>query len=159
MRRTYKSLFWRATRPVNSTDCMIDGRYCLKRVIIDIFIYLYYILKNISTHSRNLPCLQDVWPAKTTACTFWAWLWNWLICHIILDWPHLSVLSQNSVLSVKKLKFKIKIKNYHTEYKQIDLCQGSKVKITFSKLAQICLLFSKTKLSTGWLKILNKNSL
>ena len=41
MRRTYKPLFWRATRPVNSTDCMIEGRYCLKRIIIDIFI-LYF---------------------------------------------------------------------------------------------------------------------
>ena len=41
MRRTYKPLFWRATRPVNSTDCMIERRYCLKRVIIDIFI-LYF---------------------------------------------------------------------------------------------------------------------
>ena len=37
MRRTYKPLFWRATRPVNSTDCMIAGRYCLKRIIINIF--------------------------------------------------------------------------------------------------------------------------
>ena len=41
MRRTYKPLFWRATRPVNSTDGMIEGRYCLKRIIIDIFI-LYF---------------------------------------------------------------------------------------------------------------------
>ena len=41
MRRTYKSLFWRATRPVNSTDCMIEGRYCLKRIIIDIFILCF----------------------------------------------------------------------------------------------------------------------
>ena len=38
MRRTYKPLFWRATRLVNATDCMIEGRYCLKRNIIDIFI-------------------------------------------------------------------------------------------------------------------------
>ena len=38
MRRTYKPLFWQATRPVNSTDCMIEGRYCLKRIIIDVFI-------------------------------------------------------------------------------------------------------------------------
>ena len=42
MRRTYKPLFWRATRPVNSMpDCMIEGRYYLKRIIIDIFI-LYF---------------------------------------------------------------------------------------------------------------------
>ena len=41
MRRTYKPLFWRATRPVNSMDCMTEGRYCLKRIIIDIFI-LYF---------------------------------------------------------------------------------------------------------------------
>ena len=41
MRRTYKPLFWRATRPVNSTDCMIEGKYCLKLIIIDIFI-LYF---------------------------------------------------------------------------------------------------------------------
>ena len=39
MRRTYKPLFWRATRPVNSTDCMIEGKYCLKHIIIDIFIF------------------------------------------------------------------------------------------------------------------------
>ena len=37
MRRTYKPLFWRATRPVNATDCKIEGRYCLKPIIIDIF--------------------------------------------------------------------------------------------------------------------------
>ena len=42
MRRTYKPLFWRATLPVNSTDCMIAGRYCLKRIIINIFT-LYFI--------------------------------------------------------------------------------------------------------------------
>ena len=42
MRRTYKPLFWQAARPVNSTDCMIEGRYCLKRIIIDISI-LYFI--------------------------------------------------------------------------------------------------------------------
>ena len=29
------------TRPVNSTDCMIEGKYYLKRIIIDIFI-LYF---------------------------------------------------------------------------------------------------------------------
>ena len=42
MHRTYKPLFWRATRPVNSPECMIEGRNCLKRIIIDIFI-LYFI--------------------------------------------------------------------------------------------------------------------
>ena len=42
MRRTYKPLFWRATRPVNLTDCKIKGRYCLKPIIIDIFT-LYFI--------------------------------------------------------------------------------------------------------------------
>ena len=42
MRRKYKPLFWRATRPVNSTDCMTEGRYCLKSIMIDIFI-LYFI--------------------------------------------------------------------------------------------------------------------
>ena len=65
MRSTYKRFVWRATRPVNTADCMDEGRYCLKRIIIDIFI-LYF--KNISTHSRNPLCLQDVWPAKQTAC-------------------------------------------------------------------------------------------
>ena len=33
----------------------------------------------MSTHSYNPPCLQDVWPAKQTACMYCAWLWNWLI--------------------------------------------------------------------------------
>ena len=41
MRRTYEPLFWRATRPVNSTDCMIEGRYYLKRIIIDISILCF----------------------------------------------------------------------------------------------------------------------
>ena len=42
MRRTYKPLFWRTTHPVNSMDCMTEGRYCLKRIIFDKFI-IYFI--------------------------------------------------------------------------------------------------------------------
>ena len=30
MRRTYKPLFWRATRPVNTADCMNKWKYFLK---------------------------------------------------------------------------------------------------------------------------------
>ena len=30
MRRTYKQLFWRATSPVNSADCMNEWNYFLK---------------------------------------------------------------------------------------------------------------------------------
>ena len=76
MRRMCKPLFWRATRPVNSTDCMIEGRYCLKRIIIDIFILCF---KKYFHSFIQSAVFTDVWPAKTTACTFCAWLWNWLI--------------------------------------------------------------------------------
>ena len=69
MRSTYKRFLWRATRPVNTADCMNEGRYYLKCIIIDIFLSYF---KNIST-------LHDVLPAKQTACTYCAWLWNWLI--------------------------------------------------------------------------------
>ena len=41
MCRTHKPLFWWATHPVNSMDCMTEGRYCLKHIIVDIFI-LYF---------------------------------------------------------------------------------------------------------------------
>ena len=33
MRRTYKPLFWRATRPVNTADCMNEWKYFLKYII------------------------------------------------------------------------------------------------------------------------------
>ena len=77
MRRTYKPLFWRATRPVNSTDCMIEGRYCLKRIMIDIFILYFKKIFSLIHTIRSV--YGTVWPAKTTACTFCARLRNWLI--------------------------------------------------------------------------------
>ena len=65
----YKRFGWWATCPVNTADCMNERTYCLKCIIIDIFLSYF---KNIST-------LQDVLPAKQTACTYCAWLWNWFI--------------------------------------------------------------------------------
>ena len=41
MRSTYKRFAWRATRPVNTADCVNEGRYCLKCIITDILI-LYF---------------------------------------------------------------------------------------------------------------------
>ena len=40
MRSTYKWFVWRATRPVNTADCMNEWIYCLKCIIIG---YFYYV--------------------------------------------------------------------------------------------------------------------
>ena len=54
MRSPYKRFVWRATRPVNKADCMNEGRYWLKCVIIDIFL-LHFKKYLISPHSYNPP--------------------------------------------------------------------------------------------------------
>ena len=43
---------------------MNAGRYCLKCIINDIHVFLLYFKTNISTHSYNVLCLHDVFPAK-----------------------------------------------------------------------------------------------
>ena len=45
---------------------MNEWRYCLKSIIIDKL--LFYVFLKIFAHSYSSPCLQDVWPAKQTAC-------------------------------------------------------------------------------------------
>ena len=48
MRRTYKPLFWRATRPVNTVDCMNDWKYFLKyNINISIIIHFKQYLPSI----------------------------------------------------------------------------------------------------------------
>ena len=69
MRRTCKPLFWRATRPVNSTDCMIEGRYCLKPITIDMLIL--YFKKYFHSFTQSAVFTGRV-AAKTTACTLCA---------------------------------------------------------------------------------------
>ena len=53
MRSTYKRFVWRATRPVNMADCMNEWRYCLKRIIIDIFL-LYFKIESLSNEDGNV---------------------------------------------------------------------------------------------------------
>ena len=55
---------------------MIEGRYCLKRIIIDIFILCFK--KYFHSFIQSAVFTGRV-AAKTTACTFCVWLWNWLI--------------------------------------------------------------------------------
>ena len=58
MRSTYKQFVWRATRPVNTTDCMNEWLI----YITDIF--PLYVKKYLhSLHNRRV-YIQDAWPAK-----------------------------------------------------------------------------------------------
>ena len=57
MRRTYKPLFWRATRPVNTADCMNEWRYFIKYnvnilIIIRFKQYLPAIIQSVEFTGR-----------------------------------------------------------------------------------------------------------
>ena len=57
MRRTYKPLFWRATRPVNTVDCMNEWKYFLKyniniSIIIRFKQYLPSIIESVEFTGR-----------------------------------------------------------------------------------------------------------
>ena len=57
MRRTYKPLFWRATRPVNRGDCMNEWKYFIKynvniSIIIGFKQYLPSILQSVEFTGR-----------------------------------------------------------------------------------------------------------
>ena len=57
MLRTYKPLFWRATRPVNTTDCMNEWKYVKEyniniSIIIGFKQYLPSILQSVAFTGR-----------------------------------------------------------------------------------------------------------
>ena len=79
MRSTYKQFVWRATRPVNTADCMNEGRYFLiynrkiSLFIVRFKTYLYSFMQSAMFTRRVCPPNK---PLVSAAQVFETCLWD-----------------------------------------------------------------------------------